>query len=95
MRGIEFPVGDGGMGKRDHNALPIRLDSDSSGVLVAYGLQNGLNFAVVTSSKDNAAGSEDGDFSAVKIGYKTGPHAFSFISGTSENPGNPVETDST
>jgi len=71
------------------------VDQDSSGILVAYGMDNGLNFAVVSSSRDNAAGSEDGDFTAIKIGFKTGMHAFSFISGTSENPGNPVETDST
>jgi hypothetical protein len=70
------------------------VDEDSSGILVAYGMDNGLNFAVVGSSKDNAAGTEDGDFIAIKIGFITGMHAFSFISGTSENPGNPVETDS-
>ena len=70
------------------------IDSDSKGILVAYALENGFNVAVVTSSRDNSAGSEDGDFSAVKFGYQTGPHAFSLVSGTSENPGNPVETDS-
>ncbi len=70
------------------------IDEDSFGILVAYALQNGWNFAVSTSSKDNAAGDgEDGDFDAFKIGYKTGKHAVSLVSGTSENPGNPVETD--
>jgi hypothetical protein len=70
------------------------IDEDSIGILVAYALQNGWNFAVSTSSKDNAAGDgEDGDFNAFKIGYKTGMHSFSFLSGTSDNPGNPVETD--
>ncbi len=70
------------------------IDEDSFGILVAYALENGWNFAVSTSSKDNAAGAgEDGDFDAIKIGYKTGMHAVSFVSGTSENPGNPVETD--
>lgn len=72
------------------------IDEDSNGILVAYALDNGLNFAVSTSSKDNAAGAgEDGDFEAFKIGYKTGKHAVSVISGTSENPGNPVESDTT
>ena len=70
------------------------IDSDSNGILVAYGLKNGISFALVTSSKDNTAGSEDGDFQAIKVGFETGPHAFSVISGTSENPGNAVETDS-
>ena len=69
-------------------------DSDSNGILLAYGMENGLNFALVTSSKDNTAGSDDGDFNAFKVGYKTGRHAISLISGTSDNPGNPVETDS-
>lgn len=70
------------------------IDEDSFGILVAYALENGWNFAVSTSSKDNAAGDgEDGDFDAFKIGYKTGKHAVSLVSGTSENPGNPVETD--
>ena len=70
------------------------INEDSFGILVAYALQNGWNFAVSTSSKDNAAGDgEDGDFDAFKVGYKTGMHAVSLVSGTSENPGNPVETD--
>ena len=70
------------------------IDEDSFGILVAYALQNGWNFAVSTSSKDNAAGDgEDGDFVAFKVGYITGKHAVSLVSGTSENPGNPVETD--
>lgn len=70
------------------------IDSDSRGILLAFAMENGLNFAVVSSSKDNTAGSEDGDFLALKAGFVTGPHAFSILSGTSENPGNPVETDS-
>ena len=70
------------------------VDSDSSGLLLAYGMPNGLNFALVTSSMDNTTAGEDGDFQAFKVGYKTGKHAVSLISGASENPGNPVETDS-
>lgn len=75
------------------------VDEDASGVLVAYAMENGLNFAVVSSSKDNAAvisptETKDGDFTAIKIGFKTGMHAFSLISGESEDPGNPVDTDS-
>ncbi len=70
------------------------VDSDSYGILVAYAMENGFNFAVVVSSRDNTTGTDDGDFTAIKVGYKTGRHAFSVISGDSENPGNPVETDS-
>ena len=70
-------------------------DKDSSGVLLSYSLPMGLNFSIATASKDNAAGAGvDGKFNAVKIGYKTGKHAVSVISGTSENPKNAVETDS-
>ena len=68
-------------------------DTDSLGVLVAYKIVSGLNFAVVISSKDNAAGLQDGDFTAFKVGYTTGKHAVSLVLGTSENPGNAVETD--
>ncbi len=70
------------------------VDSDSFGILLAYAIDNGLNFAVVVSSQDNTTGTDDGDFTAIKVGYKTGPHAFSVVIGNSENPGNPVETDS-
>lgn len=70
------------------------IDSDSSGILVAYAIDNGLNFAVVLSSRENTVANDDGDFQAIKVGYKTGLHAFSVVAGTSENPGNPVETDS-
>lgn len=70
------------------------VDSDSGGILAAYAIDNGLNFAVVFSSRDNTAGTEDGDFRAFKVGFKTGRHAFSVIAGTADNPGNAVETDS-
>lgn len=70
-------------------------DQDSSGVLVAFALENGINFAVAFSSRDNTAGTSDGDFESFKVGFKTGKHAFSLLLGTSEDPGNAVETDAT
>lgn len=70
-------------------------DQDSSGVLVAFALENGLNFAFAFSSRDNSAGTSDGDFQSIKVGFKTGQHAFSLLLGTSEDPGNAVETDAT
>ncbi len=71
-------------------------DKDSNGILISYKMNNGLNFTVASSSMDNSAGAgNDGDFTSFKIGYTTGKHAVSLISGTSENAKNAVETDAT
>ena len=71
------------------------VDSDTFGVLAAYALENGLNFALVFSSQDNTTlTNRDGDFRAAKVGFKIGAHAMSVVAGNSENPGNAVDTDS-
>ena len=71
-------------------------DTDSSGFLIAYLHSSGFNIALTTAEKDNAAGDgEDGEFSAFKLGYKTGRHAVSISSGTSENAKNLGEVDAT